>query len=174
MVVQSRADWTESYRMARWFLGGLLDNTDFAAVWPNAVVIPAGILMMLGSARELNALSASEDVAASVGVAVGRAATVAYAGAAIAVAGAVSLAGPVGFVGLLVPHMLRALLGPDHRLLLPASAFGGAAFVVVCDVLSRTIDYPRYLPVGVITALMGGPFFLWMLLRSRRGAGVWG
>ncbi|MCC6997583.1 MAG: iron ABC transporter permease [Deltaproteobacteria bacterium] len=173
MVIQAFADWTESYKMARWFMGGL-DATTFDKVLPSACAMPLGLGLMFAVARDLNALSANEDTAASVGVSVLRATSLAYGGAAIAIAAAVALAGPVGFVGLLVPHVLRALLGPDHRLLLPASAFAGGAFVVACDVLARTLVYPRALPVGVITALMGGPFFLILLVRSRRGTGVWG
>jgi iron complex transport system permease protein len=171
MVIQAFANWTESYKMARWFMGGL-DYTTFDRILPSLLAMPIGLGMMM--ARDLNALSANEDTAASVGVSVLRATSLAYAGSAIAIAAAVALAGPVGFVGLLVPHLLRAVLGPDHRLLLPASAFAGGAFVVACDVLARTLFYPRLIPVGAITALLGGPFFLVLLVRSRRGTGVWG
>ncbi len=82
---------------------------------------------------------------------------------------AVAQAGMIGFVGLIVPHLLRLLWGPDHRLLLPASAFGGAAFLLLSDLAARTLVAPRELPVGVVTALVGGPFFL-ALLRRRGGA----
>jgi iron complex transport system permease protein len=75
--------------------------------------------------------------------------------------------GPVGFIGIIVPHLVRLLVGPDHRLVLPASALFGAAFLIACDVLARTVMSPIELPVGVITALIGGPFFLWLLVRRR-------
>ena len=78
-----------------------------------------------------------------------------------------ALTGPIGFVGLIVPHALRLKVGADHRVLLPCSFFTGAAFLAVCDALSRTILAPTEVPVGVITALFGGPFFIW-LLRTRR------
>ncbi len=84
---------------------------------------------------------------------------------------AVSVAGLIGFVGLVVPHILRMLLGPDHRLLLPAAFFGGASFLVLCDLLSRLILAPNELPVGVITALIGGPFFLYLLRKRGRTHG---
>ena len=85
----------------------------------------------------------------------------------VLVAGAVSVGGNVGFVGLVVPHLLRLVLGPDHRLLLPAGFLGGASFLVLADLLSRLLLAPNELPVGVVTALVGGPFFL-ALLRRRR------
>jgi iron complex transport system permease protein len=77
----------------------------------------------------------------------------------------VAVAGPIGFVGIIVPHLLRMLVGADHRVLLPASAFFGAAFLVVCDLAARTLMAPVEIPVGVVTALIGGPFFLWLLVR---------
>ena len=91
----------------------------------------------------------------------------AFFSASLATGAAVSVGGPIGFVGIIVPHLVRLLVGPDHRLVLPASALFGAAFLVGCDVLSRTVMAPVELPVGVITALIGGPFFLWLLVRKR-------
>ena len=79
-----------------------------------------------------------------------------------------AFSGPIGFVGLIVPHTLRLLAGPDHRILIPASFFAGAAFLVLCDTASRTLFAPAEIPVGVITALLGGPFFV-ILLRRRKG-----
>ena len=76
-----------------------------------------------------------------------------------------SVGGPVGFIGIVVPHLVRLIVGPDHRVVLPASALFGAAFLVACDVVARTVIAPIELPVGVITALIGGPFFLWLLVR---------
>src|SRR4029078_11466655 len=84
----------------------------------------------------------------------------------LATGAAVSVGGPVGFIGIVVPHLVRLIVGPDHRLGLPASALFGAAFLVGCDVLARTVMSPIELPVGVITALIGGPFFLWLLVRK--------
>jgi iron complex transport system permease protein len=75
--------------------------------------------------------------------------------------------GPIGFVGIIVPHLVRLIVGADHRLVLPASFFVGAAFLVACDVVSRIVMAPLELPVGIVTALIGGPFFLWMLIRKR-------
>ena len=85
----------------------------------------------------------------------------------------ISLGGPIGFVGLIVPHALRALLGPDHRLLLPASALGGGVLVVLCDLVARLAIAPAQLPTGAVTALFGGPFFVLILVWHKRRAGRW-
>ena len=92
---------------------------------------------------------------------------IAFLSASLATGAAVSLGGPIGFVGIIVPHMVRLLVGADHRVVLPASACLGAAFLVTCDVAARTLMAPLELPVGVITAMLGGPFFLWLLARKR-------
>ena len=90
----------------------------------------------------------------------------AFFSASLATGAAVSLGGPIGFIGIVVPHLVRLLVGADHRVVLPASALFGAAFLVACDVVARTVMAPVELPVGIITAMIGGPFFLWLLVRS--------
>lgn len=94
--------------------------------------------------------------------------------AALVTGAAVSVAGIVGFVGLVSPHAVRLVSGPDHRVVLPASALTGATLLLVADLLARTVVIPRELPLGVITALVGGPFFLWLVLRTRAAQGGWG
>jgi len=96
-----------------------------------------------------------------------RAQRAAFFSASLAPGAAVSIGGPIGFVGIIIPHLVRLLVGPDHRLVLPASALFGAAFLVGCDLIARTILAPLELPVGIITAIIGGPFFLWLLIRKR-------
>ena len=91
----------------------------------------------------------------------------AFLSASLATGAAVAIGGPIGFVGIIVPHLIRLLVGADHRLVMPASAFVGAAFLVACDVAARTVLSPMELPVGVVTAMLGGPFFLWLLVRHR-------
>ena len=107
-------------------------------------------------------MSAGSDAAASRGVNVERVQRSAFFAASLATGAAVSVGGPIGFVGIIVPHLVRLLVGADHRLVLPASTFFGAAFLVGCDALARTIIAPIELPVGIITAVIGGPFFLWL------------
>jgi iron complex transport system permease protein len=113
----------------------------------------------------LNLLTLGADVAAARGVDVARAERLAFLSASLATGAAVSLAGPIGFIGIVVPHLVRLLVGADHRVVLPASALFGAAFLIGCDLVSRTALAPLELPVGIVTAMIGGPFFLWQLVR---------
>ena len=117
-------------------------------------------------ARPLNLLSLGTDSAETRGLAVTSAQRRAFFSASLATGAAVSIGGPVGFIGIIVPHLVRLIVGSDHRVVLPASALFGAAFLVGCDVLARTLIAPVEIPVGVITALIGGPFFLWLLVRK--------
>jgi len=130
-----------------------------------AIVLATTVLVAM--ARDYNALSLGEEGAAQLGVDVERVKRRTFLFGSLLTALAVSVAGMIGFVGLVVPHLLRLTLGPDHRLLLPAAFFGGAAFLVLADLVSRLLLAPDELPVGVVTALVGGPFFL--LLLRRRG-----
>ena len=111
-------------------------------------------------------LAIGTDVAAARGVDVARAERVAFVSASLATGAAVSLAGPIGFIGIVVPHLVRLLVGVDHRIVLPASALFGATFLVLCDLLARTLLTPVEIPVGIVTAIIGGPFFLWLLVRE--------
>jgi iron complex transport system permease protein len=119
-------------------------------------------------ARSLNLSALGEESAQQLGVDVDRQRRVVLIVTSLMVGAAVSVAGLIGFVGLIIPHLLRLVYGPDHRLLIPASALGGAAFLVLCDAVARTALGGRELPVGAITALAGGPLFLWLLRRQHR------
>ena len=90
----------------------------------------------------------------------------AFLSASLATGAAVSIGGPIGFIGIIVPHLVRLVVGPDHRLVLPASLGFGAAFLVACDLVARTVIAPLELPVGIVTAVIGGPFFLWLLVKN--------
>jgi iron complex transport system permease protein len=173
MLIQYTATFTESYRILRWMMGGL-DWIPLADLTRAAVVVGVGLVLLLARARDLNALAAGAEAAASVGVDAPRATRVAYGAAALVVGAVVAVAGPIGFVGLVVPHALRAVVGPDHRALMPVSILVGAAFVVVCDTIGRLVLAPAQLPVGVVTALLGGPFFLTLLVREKGRARLWG
>jgi len=173
MLVQYMAGFGETQRMMRWLMGGL-DGLLFPALGRAAPAVAIGLVVLLGLARDLNALSAGGDAAASVGVAPARATALAFATASLLVGAAIALAGPIGFVGLLVPHATRALVGPDHRVLMPCAMLGGAALLVLCDTVSRVALAPSELPVGVVTALLGGPFFLYLLLREKTRGRLWG
>ena len=118
-------------------------------------------------ARPLNLLALGPDSAESRGLDVTRAHRAAFLSGSLATGAAVSIGGPIGFVGIIIPHLVRLMVGPDHRLVLPAATLFGAAFLIGCDLVARTIFAPVELPVGIITALIGGPFFLWLLIRKR-------
>ena len=165
MFVQYFADFAQIYRAVRWIMGDL-DVGGFdplLASLPLAIVAFAMFALLPSS---LNLLSVGKDAAAARGVDVARAQRLAFFSASVATAAAVSLAGPIGFIGIVVPHLVRLLVGVDHRIVLPASALFGAAFLVACDLLARTILAPVEVHVGVVTAMIGGPFFLWLLVRK--------
>jgi ABC-type Fe3+-siderophore transport system permease subunit len=114
----------------------------------------------------LNLLGVDADSASARGVDVAATQRWAFVSASMATSAAVALAGPIGFVGIVVPHLVRLLVGVDHRIVLPASALFGASFLVACDLVARTLLAPVEMPVGVVTAIIGGPFFLWLLVRE--------
>jgi ABC-type Fe3+-siderophore transport system permease subunit len=166
LFVQYFADFAQTYRILRWLMGDL----DISSYQPLVSALPLLIVSFVSFAwlaRPLNLLSLGDESAETRGLNVVRAQRTAFVSASLATGAAVSVGGPVGFIGIVVPHLVRLIVGPDHRLVLPASALFGAAFLVGCDVLARTVMSPIELPVGVITALIGGPFFLWLLVRKR-------
>ena len=165
LFVQYFASFADTYRTLRWLMGDL----DVASYQPIVAAVPTmavafGVFAWL--ARPLNLLALGPDSAESRGLDVARAQRAAFFSASLATGAAVSIGGPIGFVGIIIPHLVRLLVGPDHRLVLPASALFGAAFLVGCDLVARTILAPVELPVGIITALIGGPVFLWLLIRK--------
>ena len=165
LFVQYFASFADVARTLRWLMGDL----DVSSYEPLAVALPGLVIafaVFAWLARPLNLLSLGADSAESHGLDVTRAQRAAFLSASLATGAAVSIGGPIGFVGIIIPHLVRLLVGPDHRLVLPAAALFGAAFLVACDLVARTILDPIELPVGVITALIGGPFFLWLLIRK--------
>ncbi len=150
------------------FLMGGVAVSDWGQVWVIAPLVIGGIVAARLLAFHLNAFSLGEEGAAYVGIRVERDKMLILALGSVLTAAAVSISGLIGFVGLVTPHAMRLLLGPDHRLLLPASALAGGAFLVIADLLARTIPPTGEMPVGIITALIGAPFFIYLLRRSRR------
>ena len=165
LFVQYLGDYAQSFRTIRWLMGDL-DVGSYGAIVASLPFIAAAFVVFAVLPRTLNLLTMGEEVAAARGVEVVRAQRWAFLSASLATGAAVSLAGPVGFIGIVVPHLVRLLVGSDHRVVLPASALFGAAFLVMCDVGARTVMAPVELPVGIVTALIGGPFFLWLLVRN--------
>ncbi|GIW72200.1 MAG: hypothetical protein KatS3mg102_1742 [Planctomycetota bacterium] len=160
---------SERLRILAWLTGSLGQvAVGPAGLGAAAAVTLGGGLVLQWLARDLNLLALGETVAGSLGVAVRAVRVALFFTGSLVTAVAVALSGLVGFVGLVVPHLLRLVCGPDHRLLVPASMLAGAALLVLADAAARSALAPEELPVGVVTALAGGPLFLWLLLHRQR------
>jgi iron complex transport system permease protein len=164
VFLASAGGFVESARIFVWLIGNLSAARLDVAIWV-AGFLAVGLGTALLLSRSLNLLALGDEAAQQLGVAVGRDKRVLLLATSLMVGAAVSVSGLIGFVGLIIPHLLRLVLGPDHRLLVPAAALGGAAFLVLCDALARTLLDGRELPVGAITAIAGGPLFLGLLRR---------
>ncbi|MFD1722817.1 FecCD family ABC transporter permease [Amnibacterium endophyticum] len=163
-VLLPRVDVMDQFRF--WQVGGVggADAARTAQVLPFLAV---GALLALVSARGLDTVALGDDVAAGLGARVGRTRLLAAAGGVLLAGAATAAAGPIGFVGLAVPHLCRLLVGPRHRWLLPASALVGAVLLTAADVLGRLVARPAEVDVGIVTALLGAPVFIWIVRRSR-------
>ena len=166
MFIHYAANFNQGYLMTKWTMGAL-DTVGMQTVLRAAPFVIACLFGLMWMAPQLNPLAAGEEWAASRGVDVRRVKNLAYFIGSILTGAVTAFSGPIGFVGIIVPHTVRLLVGPDHRTLIPASFFLGAGFLVLCDTAARTIIPPTEIPVGVITALLGGPFFIWLLKRKR-------
>jgi iron complex transport system permease protein len=155
----------ESFRSAIFWMMGSFSGSTWRGAGIFALYFVPAIVLLLALARSLNLMSVGEDTAAYLGTRVERTKLLAYGTASLLTAAAVAVAGIIGFVGLIIPHMIRLLWGGNYRFLLPASALLGAAFLVLADALARIAAAPTELPVGVVTAFVGVPFFVWLLRR---------
>jgi len=160
----------EGLHSITWWMLGNLQVMSFPLLAISSALIFLGFIGIWLIARQLNALTLGHEMAHHLGVRTGMMVKTGLALATLVTAASVGIAGLIGFVGLIVPHMMRNLIGPDHRRLVPASALAGGLFLTLCDSLGRILFAPIEIPVGVITALVGGPFFL-VLLRKRRKHG---
>lgn len=167
LFLQYLADSTQTFRMVRWMMGGLSVVGYGEVLWVAPWVL-GGAALLLYLRWDLNLLLLGEELASSRGVDLGRLRLKVLLAASLMIGALVAVAGPIGFVGLMVPHILRRWVGHDHLYLAPACVLGGGAFLVLCDLAARTIMAPAELPVGVLTALLGGPFFLWLLIWRTR------
>ncbi|WP_017539019.1 iron chelate uptake ABC transporter family permease subunit [Nocardiopsis halophila] len=143
-----------------------------SAATPGHLALPAAALLAAGiftafRARALNALLVGDDAAATLGVNVNRLRSSILVTAALLTGAVVAVSGGIGFVGLIIPHIARIIVGSDHRRMLPVAVLGGAVFLALCDLLARTLAAPAEIPLGVLTAMVGAPFFLWLLRRDR-------
>ena len=165
LAIQYIGDVTTSFRIGRWLLGGL-EAVGFLPVLHVLPFAMVGIAILVAVSRDLDLLVVGEESAASRGVPVARVKRLIFVAASLMVGGVVATCGPIGFVGLVVPHVGRRIVGPRHRTLAPFSVLAGGTFLVACDALGRTVVAPVEIPVGIITALIGGPFFLAVLVRA--------
>ena len=161
----------EVRRALGWLLGGASQSgwTAILAIMPYLLI---GIGVLIFSGHALNLLQFGDDQAQQLGLNVTRTKRILLAASSLSTAAAVAFSGIIGFIGLIVPHLIRLWFGPDYRRLLPLSILGGATALLVCDVVSRVIIAPQEIPVGIITALVGAPFFLWVL-RNAKNQGYW-
>lgn len=171
VAIQYFADYTRALQILRWTIGSL-DAVGFDLIWRMLLFLVPGWLLLLWSARDLHLLAIDEETAASLGVNVRRSERIIYAAASLVVGVTVAVGGTIGFVGLIVPHAVRLLFGEDVRVVLPCSFVLGAAFLMLADAAARTILGAGEIPVGAITALAGGPVFLWLLRRQQRYAAM--
>jgi iron complex transport system permease protein len=169
LFTQYISDFTHTFRIIRWLMGGL-EVTGFASVGQMAPFTVAGLAIIVLKWRELDLLSTGEEIAASRGVSVAGVQRALFFASSLVVGGVVAVCGPIGFVGIMAPHICRLLVGPGHAYLIPGTVLFGGSFLVLCDTLARTIIAPAEIPVGVITALLGGPFFLTLLLKREFSA----
>jgi len=167
LFLQYVADFTETYRVVRWLMGRL-ESIGFAS---SLTILPAfllGLFLLVLHRRDLDLLVTGDEIARSRGVPVDRVRTRVFLAASFLTATIVAACGPIGFVGLVVPHMLRLLLGRAHGHLIAGCVLLGGPFLVLCDLVARNVLADAELPVGIVTALLGGPFFLWLVIRRRR------
>lgn len=167
LFLQSVTSFGKALVIVRWLMGGI-DTIEYATLaWLTALLLPVFVLL-LRYARDWNLLAIGEDWAAARGVPAQRMIWGGYLAISVLTGLVTAITGPIGFVGLIVPHALRLKLGADHRVLLPAAFLFGAAFLAVSDTAGRMILAPAEIPVGVLTALLGGPFFIFLLRSKRR------
>jgi len=168
MFVVSIADPSRAFKMMMWLMG-TLTAPEWATVMWLGVFLGLGGALLFGMARPLNILTMGEETARALGVEIQRTKKLIFIVAALMTGAVVSIAGLIGFVGMVVPHAVRMIVGADHRLLLPASALVGGMFLMVADTVARTVLTPTELPVGVVTALIGGPIFIYLLVKRQAG-----
>ena len=166
LFITSVSDSTSAFRMFFWLMGNLT-TLGYAGLGALALLVAVGIGLLGGQARNLNLLALGEETARGLGLAVERVKHLIFLTTALVTGAVVAVSGLIGFVGMVVPHAMRMVLGADHRLLLPAAALFGGVFLMVADTVARSLLAPTELPVGVITALCGGPFFIYLLIRHR-------
>lgn len=162
IILSSFAGMSRSFSIARWLIGSI-DATSYSSLTALTVVVLITSMFILSQARSWNLLAVGERWAASRGVRVRTLLGTGYIAGSILVAGTIALTGPIGFVGLIVPHLVRSRISPDHRVLMPCVFFSGGALLALCDALGRIVMRPTEIPAGAVLALIGGPYLVWVI-----------
>jgi iron complex transport system permease protein len=165
LFLQYISDFTQSFRIIHWLMGSM-SITGYSTPITMFALTTIGSTIIIAQSTKLNLISISDEIAIGRGVNIRATRKILFLATSVMVAAVVAFCGPIGFVGLMAPHISRLIVGPDHKILTPASILFGGAFLTLCDTIARTIIAPAEIPVGVITALLGGPFFLWLLIGS--------
>ena len=163
LLIQYMSDFTRSFRILRWLMGGL-EVMGYESILNLAPLVLTSVLVLFALTHELNLMAVGEELAISRGVDVQWVKRALFLATSVCVGGVVAVCGPVGFVGMMVPHICRLLVGGNHRRLLPTCCLFGGVFLTACDTAARTLIAPAEIPVGVITSVLGGPFFVWLLV----------
>ena len=166
IILGGYAGMSRSFSIARWLIGSI-DSTSYGSLCALSLTVLILAVFIFSQSRSWNLLAVGEQWAASRGVRVGSLLRTGYVAGSILVAGAIALTGPIGFVGLIVPHVVRSRISPDHRVLLPCVFFYGGALLALCDAIGRTVLRPAEIPAGAVLALIGGPYLVWAV-RQRR------
>ena len=167
LFIQFFSQFTESLHTLKWIMGSL-DIVGLSVVWKTALIALPPCVVLIMISKDMNIFSLGNDVASSLGVNVPRMEKIIYFATSIAAGVVISVTGPIGFVGLIIPHILRLVIGVDNRIVLPCSFLLGAVFLTATDTIARIIISPIEIPVGIITASLGGIFFLWLLIKSKK------
>lgn len=165
LFIQYLCGFTHLFRITRWLMGELA-VTGYGPLREIAPIVLIGSTILFCMGKELNLLTTGEELSLSRGLNLRRVKHLLFFTTSLMVGGLVACCGPIGFVGMMAPHICRLLVGADHRILLPATFLFGGSFLVLCDTLARTLIAPAEMPVGVITTLLGGPFFIWLLITD--------
>jgi iron complex transport system permease protein len=168
MVFMISLSGNEVLHSATWWLWGSLEVSDLGLLSLIAVIVTACVLAILMLSQDLNAISIGEEEALHLGIKIEAVKTILFILTSLITACLVCICGMIGFVGLIIPHTARMIVGPNHKTLIPAACIGGAAFMVICDTIARTAFSPAEIPIGVITSIIGAPIFIILLKRNQR------
>ncbi len=167
LFLHNIVEFSQSFVVLRWLMGGI-EPVAYSTIGWLALLVAVVVIYVFARSRDWNLLAVGEDWAAARGASTGRLMIAGFVAGSLLTGAVTAICGPIGFLGLIVPHALRIKWGADHRFLIPASFLLGAVFLAVCDTVARTAMAPAEIPVGVITAMLGGPFFIWLLRSKRR------